>query len=436
MGKNHISNQKRFCYSITVMKTRAYLLLVVLFLIYIGTGSSNSVLGSAWPAISADISTPISWQGILIVIIYGMACCGSASAKNIVLRFHSWIPAIFGISVAVIVVFVFSTAQSFLVFVVFGVAFGYIYGLVGPVVNGYIARHYNATAMNWLHCSFAVGCMIGPSVVSYFMTNMGSWRLGYRGVGIIEICILAILLASFPLWKIHGPTLPGRKGNLGPVLPDPLENHDPALSGREGKKRGKTNAELFRVPSGAIITLHMFAFGSFEVSIFSWTTSFLTTEKGMEPGEAAAMMAFFFGAQFSGRLISGFISMKVSDRMIVRTALVVILGTMVAFIFAPASLMAPILVILGMSSGPVFPMLIHEVPSIVGEENAQGVIGLQLSAANLGNATVPVLIGVIAGKAGFKVFPVFLIVLIILSNILKAVQDRGADKRKAAGAGE
>jgi len=400
------------------MKVKIYLLLACLFIIYIGTGSAGSLLGSAWPAISADIAAPISSQSLLIVIIYISATLGSATTQNLLARFRTWAPATVGILIAAIYVFSFSQARVFFVMPFIGAMFGYVYGMEGTIINGYASRHYKAMWMSWLHCFFGIGCTLGPAILSYFMLNMGSWRMGYRAVGWIEICIFALLFASYPLWKVHGPVIPQRKGALsgGPAA-------EPVV-------RVKSNRELFRLPGGTIIPVTMVFYCSFEVIVFFWATSFLTEEKGFSPGEAAGLMAFFYAAQVAGRVISGFLSIRFSDRYIIRVALAITAIAALTFAFAHGAVMAPALVVLGFASGPVFPLLIHEVPSIVGDANAQGVIGLQLAGANLGTAFVPLIVGVVANFAGFRVFPVFLIALIGVSIFLKTVQDRGAVRRE------
>ncbi|MCL2493613.1 MAG: MFS transporter [Clostridiales bacterium] len=400
------------------MKKSYYLLIVLLFIVYIGTGSSNSLLGSAWPAISADVGVPIAWESIIIVITYIAAAIGSATAQNLLERLRTWAPLTFGILLIAVAVFWFSASHRFFMLPAAGALLGYFFGMQGSLINSYAAKYYKAIWMSWLHCFYAFGNALGPAVISWFLIHTGSWRLGYQAVGFIVIVISVLLAASFPLWRIHGAVLPKRKA---------ADGEPPASS----DVKAQSNRVLLRLPGGTIIPVTMFFYCSFEVVMGLWTASYMTQEKGFTPGAAAGMVAFFFGAQVAGRIAGGFISIKVSDRMIVRVAMIVAtLGT-VAFLLAPDSLILLSIIVLGAASGPIFPLAIHEVPSIVGAENAQGVIGLQIAAANGGTAIVPVLVGVIANYTGFSIFPVFLIALMGAAVILKTVQDRAAAKREA-----
>ena len=385
--------------------------MVALFLIFLGIGGANSILGGAWPAISAEIGTPISRQSILILIVYLSGALGAVTARSVFSRLRTWIPATSGIIVIAIAIFVFSGAPGFVSMPFSCAALGYFIGMEAALINSYVTKHYTATAMSWLHCSFAVGCALGPAILSYFITNMDSWRMGYQANGFLEVGIFVVLLVSFPLWRVHGPVLPSRL----PAGPDAQ------ATGSDVK--AKSNLKLLRIPEGAVIPIILLFFCSYESTFFSWATSFLTEERGMLPGAAAGMLALFFGGQVAGRIASGFISLRVSDRILIRVSMIVVFAATIIFIFAPDNMMTPIFIVIGVATGPIFPMLIHEVPSLVGEENAQGVIGLQLGGANIGNASIPLLAGEIAGVSGFRIFPVFLIVLIGIALALKTAQD-------------
>lgn len=387
-------------------KKLVYALLAIVFLTFISLGITNSLLGTAWPAISEDIGVPISWQSLIIVIIFVVATIGAAVAEKILVRFGTYFVVVFGFVLIVIAILTYAATQSFVVLVSMGALIGFGMGLEQSTINGLVARNYSATAMSWLHCSYAVGCMLSPLILSYFIINE-TWRKGYQVAGSIEIAVIAVVLLVVPLWKLLGPIIPKRQTKTD-----------------ESTEHVKSIAELLRVPGARIIPIVMFLFCSFEVTIFFWMTSYLTEEVGMSAGIAADLMKYFFIGQVVGRVMSGFISIKVGDRSFIRVMLLLAFAGTILFIFSSAEMLPFVLIFIGIASGPMFPLLIHEVPSIVGPENAQGVIGIQLASANLGTATVPLLLGVVAGNLGFKVFEIFLVVLVVAAILLKFIQDR------------
>jgi fucose permease len=351
----------------------------------------------------------------LIVITYVAAAIGSSTAHSLLSRFRAWAPLSWGVILFAVSLFGFSVTRSFYLMPVFGAILGYFFGSSGSIVNGYVAKHYSGMFMNLLHCCYSFGCAIGPAILSYFIINMDSWRMGYQVVGIIEIGSFAIVLATYSLWREYGEVVPRRKKSLVKV-PD----EDIVLP----EVKVKSNRELIRLPSGRIIPIIMFFYAALEVSFLLWAASYLTEERGMTPGVAAGMMAVFFAAQIGGRLLSGFLSLKIPDRKIIRVMIIIVIIGMVLLNFAPLNILVPLFIVLGLSTGPCFPLLVHEVPAIVGVEDAQGIIGLQLTGANLGTAIVPVVLGVVSNYAGFKVFPVFMIVLVGMTFVLKTVQDQ------------
>ena len=400
-------------------KRNAYLILILIFLIYVVSGSSVALLGSAWPAINVDIGVPISWQSIIIVTTYVAASTGAATAQHVLARFRTWAPATFGVLIVAAAVFLFSVSHIFAVLPVAGALIGYTFGVHGAIANSYVTKNYKAMWISWLHCFFSLGGVLGPAIISYFIINSGSWRMGYQAVASIHAVIFVLLLISFPLWSVHGHVLPSRKKS--------------EVSALETSSDTKTisNSKLIRLPGGKTIPATMFFYCSFETTFCLWAASYLTEDKALSPGVAAAMMAVFFSSQVVSRIVTGFLSAKISDRMIVRIAMIIIVLGIIAFHLSSGIFITISIVILGISTGPGFPFLIHEVPSIVGEKNAQGVIGLQLAFGNIGVAFIPMLMGFFVESVGFAAFPVLLLVLICGALLVKSVQDRAAMKRES-----
>lgn len=47
----------------------ATVLLVFIYIFYIGLGIPDSLLGAAWPAIYGELSVPVSWASIISAVI-------------------------------------------------------------------------------------------------------------------------------------------------------------------------------------------------------------------------------------------------------------------------------------------------------------------------------------------------------------------------------
>jgi len=74
-------------------------------------------------------------------------------------------------------------------------------GSVDAALNNYVALHFRERHMNWLHCFWGIGASIGPLIMSAYLNKAESWSLGYSTVGVIQLCIVIVLLATLPVWK-------------------------------------------------------------------------------------------------------------------------------------------------------------------------------------------------------------------------------------------
>jgi fucose permease len=431
-----------------------YLLLAVLFFLSIGDGIANALLGSAWPAISAEIRVPISYQSIMIPVYYAGTILGALTAEKLMELFRNYLPELGRAILILVAILLFSFADTFAAMIALVVFVGYAVALGQVLLDGYVARRYSAAAMSCLQACFGLGGMIAPLFLAYGIGTHGSWRRGCQiAVGAAAL-IVVITLASMPLWRIHAPILPARLSKFllhgvgaapGAATQDTAHDdagaqdtahdvgaqdtahdagaQDTAHDAGAHHEKAKPLRELFRLPGTRLILVNVVFFTSLEVTIFFWCTSFLVEAKGFTAAAAASYMTYFYGAQVAGRILSGLAALKLSDSRIIRVSQLILLICLICFLFTPVSALPLMLVLIGVFTGPIFPNLIHEVPSIVGKAYSQGVIGLQNAAANVGNALIPMGIGLVCGRVGFGVYPYFLLALITCSIIFKFILD-------------
>ena len=394
------------------MKRLAIILLVLIFLINIGVGIANSLLGAAWPAISLDLSIPISYQSAIIITFFIGTTIGATYAQRIIARLLTFMPIILGGVLIGLTLFVFSISKSFILMSLIAAFTGLGVGFIQATINGYVTKHYNTSAINWLHGFFGIGCSLAPVLLAYYIGVHNSWAMGYQVTAIIEIALVVLLIISYPLWKIHGTVIPR--------LSATSRSDDDKVS----IVNAKSIKELFVSKGTKGVVLLMFVYASFESVIVFWTTSYLVVVKDLVEASAAGMMVYFYGGQVLGRVISGFIVLKISDTKLIRLCQIITFILVVLLFFAPSSMFALIFGLIGIAAGPIFPNLVHEAPSIVGKENAQGVIGLQIAAAYVSSIVMPLVFSIFTRGFGFEIYPIFLVILLIASFLLKLLLDR------------
>lgn len=106
-----------------------------------------------------------------------------------------------------------------------------------------------------------------------------------------------------------------------------------------------------------------------------------------------------------GRVLSGFITFRVSNNQMTFGGLALCLASLFLFLSPNASVAGFALVLLGLGSAPIFPSMIHETPRRFGLGASQAVIGLQMATAYVGNTVIPPLVGAMASTIGLVWLP-------------------------------
>lgn len=184
-------------------KTKMYsLLLALIYIAFISLGLPDSLLGSAWPTMHYDLEVPVSYMGIISMVISGGTIASSLLSDKLTRKLGTRIVTVVSVILTAAALFGFSFATEFWMLIVFAVPYGLGAGAVDAALNNYVALHYKARHMSWLHCFWGVGTIVSPFIMSFALTN-STWNDGYRIVGYIQLGISVLLLAALPVWKVN-----------------------------------------------------------------------------------------------------------------------------------------------------------------------------------------------------------------------------------------
>lgn len=95
---------------------------------------------------------------------------------------------------------VFSFAPSFWFMIPLAVILGLGAGAIDAGLNNYVALHFKASHMNFLHCFYGVGVSLSPYLMSFALSDAG-WRSGYRYAFYVQSAITLLLIISLPMWN-------------------------------------------------------------------------------------------------------------------------------------------------------------------------------------------------------------------------------------------
>ena len=168
------------------------LLLLLIYLAFISLGLPDSLLGSAWPVMHEAFQVPLSYAGLVTMII-----CRWYDLFQFVVRTADEklgttdCDRMQCITDSSYTVWIFATASAFWMLCIWAIPYGLGAGAIDAALNNYVALHYNSRHMSWLHCFWGLGTIISPYVMSYALTT-SVWQNGYRMVSFIQFGIMII----------------------------------------------------------------------------------------------------------------------------------------------------------------------------------------------------------------------------------------------------
>lgn len=386
----------------------ATLLLIVIFIDFIGLGIPDSLFGAAWPAINSDFGLPISAANAVTVTMTVCSIISSLMSSKLTEKFSTSKIAAVSTALTAVGLFGFSISKNIYMMFFFTLFLGFGAGAIDAVLNNYVAVHYRASHMNFLHCFYGIGVTLSPYLMSLALKNR-SWQSGYHLAFIIQLVISIIAFVSLPLWQKNG-----------------------RLSESSDEKSEKSSfAELIKLPGIKSTWLVFFGSCALEYVGGTWSSSFLVNSRGITVDRAALFVTVYYGGIAFGRFLSGIFSSKLKPQQIILIGTILIIPAIVLVSqpFIP-NLIAVGMFLIGLGNGPLYPNMVHLTPIRFGAQRSQAVMGSQMAAAYIGILSMPTLTGFLAQKFSTDIFPYCLAVLygimlisLIATNMAKTTNE-------------
>lgn len=368
----------------------ATLFLMLIYITFISLGLPDSLLGAGWTAMRLDLNVPLSNAGIISMIISSGTIISSLLSGRLIKWLSTGKLTLISVAMTAFALLGFSFAPSFLWLCLLAIPLGLGAGAVDSAINNFVAVHYEAKHMSWLHCFWGVGATSGPLIMSMLLAREGGWRNGYFVIAIIQFVLVLILLFSLPLWKKYDRTIEVTEVN-----------------------EQKENPKLFAVKGVKLTLISFFCYCAIEMTTGLWGSSYLVIIKGISVEMAAQWISIYYFGITLGRLISGFITMKLSNMNLVRVGQITIAVGVLCFLLPLPTFFSMIgFVLIGLGCAPIYPSMLHETPNRFGQEMSQSMMGIQMASAYVGTTCMPPLFGFLADYVGTGFFPVYLLLLI------------------------
>ena len=372
------------------------LLLAIIYLSFISLGLPDGILGSAWPVMYPQFSVPVSYMGIVTMIVAAGTIVSSLLSDRLTKALGVGMVTAVSVAMTAGSLFLFSVTDSFMLICIWAIPYGLGAGSVDAALNNYVALHFKSRHMSWLHCFWGIGASLGPYIMGYTLSIGQSWAVGYRKISALQVVLTVILILGLPLWKkAFSPKADTSATCRGKQRPIPLR-------------------EVVSIPGAKSIMLTFLCYCAVEITAGSWAASYMVMVKGIDEATAAGFASLFYIGITVGRFFNGFVSMKLSDHQMVRAGQV-IASIGIAVMLIPTdtrwvSLVAFLLV--GLGCAPIYPSLIHCTPKLFGADVSQALIGVQMASAYVGTSLMPPLFGWLSTRLTLRAFPAYLMLLL------------------------
>jgi len=366
---------------------------------FIALGLPDPLLGSAWSVMFPQFAVSLGAAAYIGTVVSAGTLCSVLLADRFVRRFGTGRIVACGVLLLTAATFGFSIAWHYAMLLVCAGLLGAAAGAIDVAVNRYVSLHYEARHMSWLHCFWGVGAFLGPIIMSGYLGPTQNWRGGYRAVAFILLGMAAVLFISLPLWRRREKqNPPGADAIDGPTRPET-----------------RSTGALLRIPGVKPAMLTFLFYTGMEATFALWGASYLVSHKALGEAEAAAGAGLFFLGITLGRLGSGFLTMLLAPKTLIRLGwCVFVLGAASLFLPLPALALQILFLVCGLGCAPIYPNSVHETPRRFGEGPARKIIGFQIAASYFASLILPPVFGTITNRFGMGFFVGYVLVFAVL----------------------
>jgi fucose permease len=371
-------------------------------LAFVSLGLPDGLLGVAWPSMRTFFGVALQELGVLLVATTAGYVVSSFSSGRLLRRVNLGTVLAASCLLTASGLLGYAVTSHWPVVLAFGVVLGLGAGAIDAALNTYVATHYGARMLNWLHACFGLGAASGPLIMTAVLQRGSTWQRGYVIVGVAQIALATCFAVTFRSWP--------RSDGLAPST---------------GHRKAATMGATLQVPAAWLGMAVFIAYAGVEASIGAWTYTLLTEGRKVGTVEAGILASLYWGGITGGRLLAVAVGGMMSARTLLRIALwSVALGVTLIWADVGAGVTATGLVVAGVACGPVFPSLIATTPERVGLFHSANAVGFQIAASAAGISVVPALVGVAAAKFGVETIARLLVVLAVVLLAMYEVLDK------------
>ncbi len=392
------------------------LLLTIAYIGFVSLGLPDPLIGVAWPSVRETFKLN---QSAVALVFFGSGCAyflSSIFAGKLLNRLGVGLLLAVSSAVVALAEFNFGLAPLWILFAMGSLLHGLGSGAIDTALNHYVAHHFSARHMNWLHACYSLGATLGPLIMTTMIATASStWRAGYITVGSILLALAALFFITRHYWI----RLPAADTGVQETSCAPEE----PVSSQAALKN-------------SLVWLHViffFVYAGIELVVGQWSFTVLTEARGMSPEKAGLWVTCYWASIGVGRVFFGFVVDRLGiDRLLRLCTFAAALGVLLFVLNLSVLSSALSLSLIGFCLAAIFPCMMTRTPQRLGSALATHAIGFQVGAAMLGAAALPSLAGVLAQHRGAEAAA---IVALVLAVVLLLIHEGILAKSRIASGG-
>ena len=373
--------------------TKTRILLGIIYLGFISLGLPDGALGIGWPLMRLDFGVPIHYAGFILFITLPLSALSSLMSAHLGEKYGVGKLAFASALLTSSSLLGISTVTSYWGLILFSIGLGIGQGAVDALLNAYVAKHYNARHMSWLHGCWAVGATIGPALMTRVISTSGAWSMGYLSLGSAQFVIAIILLLSLGFW-LH-------------------DDHE-----TRNKPKTRSAFDMRMLFGMALFFLYVGA----ELSIGLWSNSYLIEKMGLAASVSGYLVALYYASIMVGRFLSGFVAVRLGNRGLIRLGLFIVSGGLLLMFVAEDVMFLRLgMILMGLGLAPLYPAMMHETPRRFKEDLATRLIGYQVGIAYGGGMIITAGLGFLFNLFDLSIFYPLVLVVVVLMIVLSEI---------------
>lgn|SRR5579872_185473 len=363
------------------------------FFAFILIGANDGAFGVLIPSMRSHYGVSNATIGLLFLFASVGYLIAAFNSGLLVAKLGNRLFLLLGIGTFLFAATMLSLMPPFPVLLFMLLPLGFGGAILDAGLNAYIAGLPRNTALlNYLHAFYGTGALLGPIIASGLLAIGFGWNSVY--IVWIAICIV-----------------------LGVGVGFAFKGHKRIEDEKAEKAETKQNV-LFKALAMRIVwlaALFLLFYVGTEVSLGSWSYSFLTEERGGAPLLMGWAVSGYWLGLTLGRLTLARVALNLGEKRMIQICIVgVVAGVLLIWLVPLNGVSAIGLCLTGYCLGPIFPTTIALMSKLVPARILPSAIGFLASLGSMGAALFPWLAGNLAQLIGLWVLLPYVIFLTLV----------------------